>query len=84
MTTPNTSDFKAPVHSMHRMLTPSKVLITLFDVEEDLMGDPRAFGSLHRLGTEEGRDGHHDEREGDTTEHFGFGMRVVVETPAGH
>ena len=51
--------------------TTAEVLVTLLDVEVDLVADARALRSLNGLGTEEGRDGDQQEAEREPAEDHG-------------
>ena len=60
-----------PRRKREGMRTTAEVLVTVFDVKVDLVGDARALGSLDGLGTEEGRDGDEQEAQGEPTEDHG-------------
>ena len=49
--------------------TPAEILVTMLDVEIDLVGDLRALGGgFDRLGTEEGRDSYGNEASQEAVE----------------
>ena len=64
------------------MHTSAEVLVTMLDVEEDLVGDLGALRSLDGLGAEEGRDGDEEEAEREPAEDHGGEEEREVGTSA--
>ena len=62
---------KKCTHPKERLRTTAEVLVTMLDVEVDLVGDARTLSGLDGLGAEEGREGDEQEAQGEPTEDHG-------------
>lgn len=63
----------------YEILTASQGLIALLDIEVDFVGHFGPFCSLYGLRAEERRNRDDDERDRDSAEHGGYGIKVSVD-----